>query len=125
MDELLWELAPLEDSAQKFATSYADSLAIVIQRDTRTSLISKGEAVIKIIEKKCADSSLQIAAGKTVVTPNAKNKSKDTSRITLKVNNKRVKIASEAKYLGVIIDDKLNFYSHYQKIDNKIGALRR
>lgn len=57
------------------------------------------------------------------------NKKVNTSNVSIKIDNEIIEFVSEIKYLGVIIDSKLNFEKHVdyicKKASRKVGVLNR
>ena len=49
----------------------------------------------------------------------------DNSKITLMIENKRVKSRSEVKLLGITIDDKLSFNTHTENVCSAASKLLR
>ena len=43
------------------------------------------------------------------------------SYISLKFNSDRIRTAEELRYLGVLIDEKLNFLSHIKMLETKVS----
>lgn len=58
-----------------------------------------------------------------------KNKQVDLNGIQLRIENQSIELVHELKYLGIIIDDELNFNKHIdyicKKASSKVGLLHR
>ena len=64
---------------------------------------------------------LTLNIGKTVALVfQPPNKKAATQDINLKIGSQKINIQNETTYLGVIIDTKLRFESHYKKVLEKI-----
>lgn len=73
---------------------------------------------------------LQLNVNKTkVMLVRGVRKKVTESNLKIKLSNTVLKVVSEIKYLGVIIDKNLNFSAHVNylgsKIGSKLGILRR
>lgn len=99
--------------------AYADDLACVIKGNTRLELHTHSERVMEILTKWCNSHKLKISDMKTVAIMFKGNF--DESRLAaIKVNGKNIMFVEKVKYLGVIMDKKLNFLDHAKYLRNKM-----
>lgn len=128
MDLLLNDLAGRFPDSQVEAVAYADDVAMLIKENSRANLEKTAAQIINIVEEWCNIHKLKIAAEKTIALL-VKGKLDKARPPVIKINNSRVSFCNQTKYLGVIIDDKLNFINHAKyirsKLTNLIMAIRR
>ena len=117
MDTLLNELHALADHVEVIA--YADDLACLIKGNTRIELQTHATKVVEILDCWCKRHKLKVSSSKTVAMLVKGNMNKGRLP-TIKINGRNVKYAQQVKYLGVIIDEKLNFVAHARYIRSKI-----
>ena len=55
--------------------------------------------------------------------PDSKQKNIDTSLFILKINNLSIERADYIQYLGVLLDDKLSWKYHLQKLHKKLSNI--
>lgn len=108
--------------------AYADDIAMVVKGDSRNELENISKRGIDILVDWCKLHKLNISINKTFAML-VKGKL-DRGRLPIvKINNSKIKYTKEIKYLGVILDEKLNFILHAKytrsKIITLIMALRR
>ena len=99
--------------------AYADDLACVIKGDTRSEILTYSKIVMKILAEWCNSYKLKISDKKTVAAMFKGNL--DESRLAvIKINGRNIKFIGKVKYLGVIVDKKLNFLDHAKYLRTKI-----
>lgn len=118
MDELLYKLEEME-SEEIYTTAFADDLAIIISANSRKDLESKSGKAIKILLEWCKDYKLNISVKKTKAMLTKGNFDKERMP-NIKIGDTKVQFVQEYKYLGVIIDHRLNFTKHTKYLRNKI-----
>lgn len=99
--------------------AYADDIACVIKGDTRSELLTYSEIVTEILADWCKLYKLKISDKKSVAIMFKGNL--DERRLaTIKINDRNIKFVEKVKYLGVMIDKKLNFLDHAKYLRTKI-----
>ena len=101
-------------------TAYADDLALVVTaKDAKTACDHMND-YLKIVENWCARTGLNVNPAKTTMmrftrlVAERKIKMKE-----VKIFNVNLKLADELKYLGVILDPKLNMNKHIEEATAK------
>jgi len=69
--------------------------------------------------------SLSVAAEKTEIVLFRGRRRLDYIDPTVRIGHVRVPVQAHIKYLGVILDDRLNFRRHFSYIDEKVGKITR
>lgn len=107
---------------------FADDTLIYIVADSLVEGEQKLNDDLKILFEKLCQNKLKLNVEKTKVMI-ITNKNVDKSTVRIHINGSQLDIENEIKYLGVIIDDKLNFnknISHIcKKVGQKLNALNR
>lgn len=121
----LWNLifddllsAPMPDGVTVFG--YADDAAVVVKADSRPEVEHKADRALAIALEWGARNKLQFSAEKTEAI---QFRGPHVRRPLIKLNGARVKIVPQAKYLGVILDRKLNFAAHVNYVASKAKSL--
>lgn len=103
------------------AMLYADDTSIVVEAQDLHELESKANEELQTIDNFMSANKLSINAKKTVYlifTP----KSKKHHSINLYIANQKLEEVPEAKFLGIHIDNKLTFSSHFKHIMSKLRS---
>lgn len=108
--------------------AYADDLVMIIKGTSRKNLEYISKRGIDTLLDWCNTHKLKISINKTFAL-HVKGKL-DSGRLPIiKMEDSRIRFTTEIKYLGVILDNKLNFIMHAKYIRSKtinfIMALRR
>jgi hypothetical protein len=85
-------------------------------------VINETNTKLNMIYDSCKKKNLTINLNKTKYMI-IKGKKLDTSEIKISINNNMIERVNEYKYLGVIIDDKLNWKKHQKYINKKLKYL--
>lgn len=119
MDALLRKLEDEipEDKAE--AIAYADDLVIIIKGNSRTELETIGNKAVNILIDWCNLHKLKTSTSKTLAML-MKGKLDRERMPRYKIEDKIVKYCTETKYLGLLIDEKLNFVSHAKYLREKL-----
>ncbi|KAK2574822.1 hypothetical protein KPH14_012975, partial [Odynerus spinipes] len=118
LDVLLNNLREVDESNIE-VNAYADDILFLIKGNSRKEIENLAEQVIRYVEDWCCAHKLKVSETKTVAML---VKGKLTGRYpTIKMNGKSIKYADEIKYLGIMIDNKLNFISHVKYVRNKMA----
>ena len=113
VDELLREL----QSAKHTVIGYADDVAILVRGKHESTVREVMVNALEMTSNWCNRVGLSINAGKTTLVPfTYKTK---LSTIPLEVNNAELKYADEVKYLGIILDKRLNWNRQIEHIYKK------
>ena len=119
MDAILIDLRRNVPSECAHFIAYADDLAWAVKCNTRSELFTHSEQIMEILMVWCNSYRLKISDSKTVSIMFERNL--DKSRLAMiKINGKNIKFAEKVKYLGVILDKKLNFIEHAKYLRAKI-----
>ena len=87
---------------------YADDLVVVIKGNSRNQIEQKGNNITTALTSWCKNNKLQVSAEKTkyVLFKGKLNRNRGP---IIKINNKTIKREEHFKYLGITLDEKLNF----------------
>jgi len=86
--------------------AYADDIAIIADVDSRRGLEQKAERIMKAVSIWCKDNKLEISVEKTQYMI---FKNRLIRNPTIKYINQTIKRTKTIKYLGITLDEKLNF----------------
>lgn len=117
MDKLLCELHRKGFTA----TGYADDLTIECRGKYLDTISDRLQQALKIVEKWCMEVGLTVHPDKSELVIYTKNKKLDGFKEP-KIFGKEISRHDSAKYLGVILDSRLNWKKH---IDYRIGKCIR
>lgn len=128
MDELLLKIERNFDENAAEVVAYADDLAFLIKANSRREVEEIGQRILQFLKEWCELYKLRVSTAKTTAML-LKGKLHRNRLPILKIDNKNVVYKSECKYLGLIIDDKLNFVMHAKflrsKMVNFVMSVRR
>lgn len=128
MDVLLKKLEETFIEEEAEAVAYADDLAIIIKGNSKSKLETIGTKVMEILNEWCTTYKLKVSKNKTTAILLKGNLNKERMP-RVKIEDKNISFSSEVKYLGIVIDEKLNFVSHAkhlkEKLVNFIMSIRR
>ena len=96
--------------------AYADDIAMVIGGNSRSEIELKAKQALKCLHEWCKQNKLQLSQEKTVYML---LKGKLQRNPTIRTDNITVKRVKTTKYLGVILDENLNFHEHIEHICNR------
>lgn len=94
---------------QVYSAGYADDIAVLSRGPDDSIVREHAQACLKLANKWAKDVGLGLAVDKTVVLLFSRKK---TSPAPLWLNGKLIPFSRSAKYLGVTIDNKLNWNEH-------------
>lgn len=107
---------------------YADDTCIFYYGNSIDSIISEAQSDLDVLNVWFQQNLLTINATKTNYMVFAAKNKKIGNHITLKINDQQINKVNEEKYLGLILDSKMTWLPHIQKIKTKLtsltGALR-
>ena len=127
LSPLLWnlifdELLELVNKNPRLASmqGYADDGQITQTGQNLTLMAKKVQRTLGVVNEWLADNGLELSPTKTTATVLTRKKQYDTP--PLYINGQQIKYVKEFRYLGILIDDQLNFRSH---VKNKITACKK
>ena len=97
--------------------AYADDIAIVGKAESRRNLEAKAKTVLEKLHTWCHEQTtgyLSIAKTTYMLFKGGLKRNP-----TIKLNNTPIKRSTSTKYLGIIIDERLNYQQHIKYICNK------
>ena len=112
LSPLLWALV-VDDLLQIFA----DDLVLIVQGSDKRAMEAQLQRALDFIVNWCQGKGLKIHPDKTVVVPFTRKRGFDLEPPT--VEGTRVRISREVKYLGVLLDSKLNWNKHVDMVLTK------
>jgi hypothetical protein len=98
--------------------SYADDIVIIVQGKFAKTVRELMESALNMIAEWAVKEGLNIGPHKTAIVPFT-NRRKIEGLRPLKLHGKDHKMLDEVKYLGVILDSRLTWNQHLQKISRK------
>ncbi len=109
---------------------YADDTVLYISSDSYIDLLLSLRIEVDNITQWLHANKLTPNVSKTkYMIVASKNKLKNLGYVSLKMNNEELERVSEMKYLGMMIDENLNFECHlryvYSNACKKLGAIRK
>jgi len=119
MDELLKRFETNFDETELDVIAYADDLAILMKANSRRGIEEIGKRALQELTTWCALYKLRVSATKTTALL-IKGKLDKNRLPILKIDTKNITYSSETRYLGLIIDDKMNFIPHARFLKNKV-----
>jgi len=97
---------------------YADDIVIIVQGKFAHTVREIMQEALNVIVKWAVKEGLNISPHKTAIVPFT-NKRNTEGLGPLILHGKELPMLNEVKYLGVILDSKLNWNQHLQKIIRK------
>ncbi|XP_048484155.1 uncharacterized protein LOC105391530 [Plutella xylostella] len=114
VDTLLCEL----NEARFDTQGYADDLVITIVGKSASTISDLMQRALRMVERWCREYELSVNASKTIIVPFTRRRILDGLRPP-DFFGETVNFSKEAKYLGVILDQKLTWNQHLQYIAQK------
>jgi len=130
---LLWNIAydyVLRLSGQYYRpgcsiVGYADDTLILCVGNSLEVVQSNVNAYLRSVMRRIEFLSLEVAPEKTGVILFYGRKRVDARNFSVRIGNTVVQPRLSMKYLGVILDSKLNFKNHFTYINEKVGKVSR
>lgn len=118
------------DTLQGIKTiAYADDIAIIIESNSRADLVHQLERAVDVTATWMRQRQLTISSTKTKIMINKSPPRQHHRDINIRINGQLLEITDNYRYLGLIIDRKLNFAEHVKHACKKAikvaMALRR
>ena len=110
IDSLLVEL----DREGFEVVGYADDIAILVRGKFDSVISDRMQTALNVVWNWCLRNGLGVNPSKTVLIPCTKKRSLRITRPLL--GNQLLEFQDQVKCLGVILDSKLTFSSHVQKV---------
>lgn len=122
LSPLLWNLVINDlitklNANQFYTIGYADDLAILISGKVTGTICNLTQQALRIVERWCREFDLSVNPTKTELVMFTQKRTLGPYRLP-KLFDTELQLADEVKYLGVILDSKLNWSSH---LDNKLN----
>jgi len=109
-----------EDSCRMLG--YADDTFILVTGGDKDTIKRRAEIQVAATIRKIKELNLKVAPEKTEIVLFENNKEVDTN-LTIKIEDKSIKTKRAMKYLGIMIDDKLNFLQHVKYVQGKVNKI--
>lgn len=103
--------------------AYADDLAVTIESDLRNELKQKCQSVIDKIDSWAKSQKLSISETKTTCMVNKTPSRIHHRDLNLVLNGTRIKLVKSQKYLGVLLDPKLNFQKNATYVNRRVRKI--
>ena len=124
---VFWDIAlepclyKLQDKKEvRGVVAYADDILIIIEGDSRRELENKSNSVIEVLNSWCNENKLKISTEKTTYMLLRGRLERNPS---IKMGNTNIKRTRTTKYLGFVLDEKLNFQPHINYISGKANKV--
>jgi len=102
---------------------FADDIMIILQGPSLPAIIKELQNTLKEVDNWCEGNGLVIAKDKTALMPMfTRDKEEIINHPT--VRERKIKIVTQMKYLGVTLDSKLDWYPHTIYLENKVLSIR-
>ena len=123
LSPLLWnlvvdELLHLLTEQGCHPIGYADDILIIVRGMHLDALMGVMQQTLKVVDTWCQTTGLSVNPGKTDVVIFTRRYKWSTTR-TLIIKGQRLEISKRAKYLGVILDNKLTWKEHFENKCNE------
>lgn len=114
VDSLLWKL----DREGIHVQGYADDITILVSGKFGGVISNLTQRALGIVETWCTAEGLTVNPAKTTVVAFTRRRKLQDLKV-LRLWGKELQLSSEVKYLGLLLDTKLNFTTHLEKITIK------
>jgi len=113
-----------------FIIGYADDTLVMCAGNMSKAVQSNINTYLRLVTRRIEFLSFEMAADKTEVVLTRRLISRDRRRLVdadpvVRIGNTVVPITPSMKYLGVVLDCKLNFKQHFLHIGKKVGRVSR
>lgn len=108
----------------EFINLYADDTLLAVSGDCVETSVQKMNDELINLEKYLRRNKLKINVQKTkamIISNHSRTKNVDKDNITLIIENKKIEIVKQFKYLGVVLDENLTYKEHFITIQKKIS----
>ena len=119
LSPLLWnmvvnDLITTLNANHYYTIGYADDLTILISGRFASTVFEVTQAALRIVEKWCDNYELSVNPTKTGLVLFTNRRSLDDYRLPTLFGTE-LKLSNETKYLGVLLDSKLNWNGHLEQ----------
>lgn len=102
---------------------YADDILLMFRGPSHPYILSTLQTALQITHDWCNKNKLEISKEKSVLMPMyIRKKEEYTSHPTVTAWD--LNVVAKMKYLGIMLDNKMDWYPHMQYLDNKIMQIR-
>ncbi|CAB0007509.1 unnamed protein product, partial [Nesidiocoris tenuis] len=101
---------------------YADDGTIILEAESRAELEERGQAAMEVVSEWCRQVKMKLSAQKTTMLL-VKGALDNRRPPKIKVDGTSLKMAEEARILGVVVDQRLGFASHVRYVSQKAVQL--
>lgn len=108
----------------EFINLFADDTLIVTSSSDLDAAIKEMNKTLKRVSSYLNDNKLKLNIDKTkamIICTNKNSARIDVNKLKILLNNKKVEIIQEVKYLGFVIDHNLSLQAHLKYINNKLN----
>lgn len=128
LSPLLWNVGydcvlNLMEERGVYGVAYADDTLLLLSGRTKAEVTSKAEEAIDLVMTKFKELHLELNVGKTEIVVFGSVVQQDPIQITLHIGTEEIKSASKMKYLGIIIDYRLQWTDHLQYLEEKANRI--
>jgi hypothetical protein len=99
--------------------AYADDIAIVVRTNDRTTLKNSLQSCADLLQQWAISQKLTISKKKTKIRVNKPSRKSHNRDIRTDVGGTKIELVKEIKYLGILLDTKLNFQNHVNQACNR------
>ena len=100
---------------------FADDTCLIINHEKVRTLQDKMNMELKKLHNWCNANKLTINPSKSTAILISANLNTQITNVNITIDNSSITISETAKYLGVMIDSKLNFQNHLKIIESKLS----
>ena len=100
---------------------FADDTCLIINHENVSTLQDKMNMELKKLHNWCNANKLTINPSKSTAILISPTLNTQITNVNITIDNSPIIISETAKYLGVMIDSKLNFQNHIKIIENKLS----
>ena len=100
---------------------FADDTCLIINHENVSTLQDKMNMEFKKLHNWCNANKLTINPSKSTATLISPKLNTQITNVNITIDNSPITISETAKYLGVMINSKLNFQNHIKIIESKLS----
>jgi hypothetical protein len=102
---------------------FADDIMIILQGPSLPAIVKELQNTLKTVDNWREGNGLVIAKDKTALMPMF-TRNKELINNKPIISERKIKIVTQMKYLGVNLDSKLDWYPHTIYLENKVLSIR-
>ena len=116
-------IAPFSDAPNVKIVVFADDILIMMEGPSSPDILDTLQITLQTVEKWCKERKLEISKDKSALMPMfIRNREQYKQHPILKAWG--LQVVSKMKYLGLMLDSKLDWYPHTQYLENKVSIIR-